>query len=80
MKKKRIGLSEKTWFVILLLVIFPPVGIFLMWKKGKFTRTIRIITSLVTGSLFVATGSLVLYFGMWLYLIHAYMPHLEAFQ
>ena len=40
-------LSEKTWFVILFLILFWPVGLFLMWKHKKFSNPVRIIISIV---------------------------------
>lgn len=80
MEREKIVFHQSDWFAILLLVVFPPVGIFLMWKKRKFTRTIRIVASLLTGVLFIFFWTFVLYAGMWLYLFHAFMPGLPAFQ
>lgn len=34
--------SEKNWFVILMVIVFFPVGLYLMWKQKKFTRIVRI--------------------------------------
>ena len=36
---------EKTWFTVLMLLIFFPVGLFLMWKYQKFNVGARIIIS-----------------------------------
>ena len=36
---------EKNWFIILMLVLFFPVGLFLMWKNAKWNKTVKIIIS-----------------------------------
>ncbi|MFQ8601852.1 MAG: Ltp family lipoprotein [Anaerovoracaceae bacterium] len=46
------GVSSKSWFVILLLVLFWPVGLYLMWSRKKFTKAARIIITVVIGILF----------------------------
>ena len=38
---------QKTWFIIACLIVFFPVGIFLMWKYHKFSKVIRVIVSIV---------------------------------
>ena len=38
---------QKTWFVVLMLLLFFPVGTFLMWKYKKFNKLGRIIASIV---------------------------------
>ena len=43
---------EKDWFIILMLFIFFPVGLFLMWKYSKWNREAKIIISI----LFVVVG------------------------
>jgi len=43
--KRNQKLTEKNWFVILLLVFFWPVGLFLMWKNQVFSKTARIVIS-----------------------------------
>ncbi|MFC4682890.1 hypothetical protein [Exiguobacterium sp. s149] len=40
---------EKTWFVILTLIFFFPLGLFLMWKYEKFNKVARIIVTVVIG-------------------------------
>jgi hypothetical protein len=40
---------ERGWFTVLMLVIFFPVGLFLMWKYQKFNMVIRVIISTVLG-------------------------------
>ena len=34
---------QKTWFVVLMLLVFFPVGLFLMWRYQKFNQIARII-------------------------------------
>ena len=50
---KQEGVSYKTWFVILFLVIFWPVGLYLMWSRKKFTNVVRIIITAGIGVLFI---------------------------
>ena len=38
---------EKNWFIILMLVLFFPVGLFLMWKNAKWHKTVKIIISIL---------------------------------
>ena len=40
-------ISEKNWFIILMLVLFFPVGLFLMWKNAKWNKTVKIIISVL---------------------------------
>lgn len=46
-KKEKVKLSKRTWFVILMLVLFWPVGLFLMWKNKKFNKIVRIIVTAI---------------------------------
>lgn len=39
-------LTSKTWFTILMLIVFFPYGLYLMWKKDKFNKIIRIVITL----------------------------------
>lgn len=45
--KKKQGVSHKTWFVILWLIIFWPVGLILMWARKKFPLAVRIIITII---------------------------------
>lgn len=38
---------EKTWFVVLMLILFFPVGLILMWRFEKFPVPIRIVVTVV---------------------------------
>lgn len=40
-------LTEKTWFIGLMLVIFFPVGLFLMWKNSNWNKVVKIIITAV---------------------------------
>ncbi|WP_047373982.1 hypothetical protein [Exiguobacterium sp. ZOR0005] len=42
---------QTTWFTILTLLLFFPVGLFLMWKYQKFNKAARIIISIFFGFL-----------------------------
>jgi hypothetical protein len=39
-------ITDQMWFTIIMLIIFFPYGLYLMWKKNKFNKTIRIIITL----------------------------------
>lgn len=43
---KREKIYQKTWFIVICLIVIFPVGIFLMWKYRKFNKVIRIIVSI----------------------------------
>lgn len=47
---------KKTWFIILILIIFFPVGVFLMWKTKKIHAILRVVLSAILG----------LWFAFWL--------------
>ena len=55
---KQIKFYEKNSFMWLTLVLFAPVGIFLMWKNKKFSRTTRKVISGIFALwfIFVAIG------------------------
>jgi competence protein ComEC len=48
---------KKLWFVWLMLFIFPPVGVILMWKQKKFSNMWRIIISVVFGLITISALS-----------------------
>lgn len=43
---------QKTWFILLMLLIFPPVGIFLLWKFGSFGKPARIALTVISVLIF----------------------------
>ena len=50
----KVPLGAKTWFVILMLIVFWPVGLYCMWKHKKFPMAVRIIVSVVAGIWFLS--------------------------
>src|SRR5699024_525948 len=44
---------NKKWFTILILILFTPVGIILMWKNNQWTKKTRIILSIIFGVYFI---------------------------
>lgn len=45
---------EQTWFTVLTLLLFFPLGLFLMWRYQKFNKIARIVISIFFGLLFVS--------------------------
>lgn len=45
---------QKTWFMVLMLFLFAPVGIFLIWKYKKFNTVARVVISILFASVFIA--------------------------
>ena len=39
---------QKSWLILLLLVVFPPAGIFLLWKSSKWSRNLRISATVLS--------------------------------
>lgn len=37
---------QKTWFIVLMIVVFWPIGLILLWKSKKYTTKVKIITSI----------------------------------
>lgn len=52
-------LSQTTWFTITMLIVFFPVGIYLMWKNKKFKNNRRIVitTFFFIGCVLAYTGN-----------------------
>ena len=44
---------EKDWFIVLMLIVFFPVGLFLMWKYSKWHKTAKIIISVFFAVMFI---------------------------
>ena len=44
---------EKDWFAVLMLIVFFPVGLFLMWKYSKWHKTAKIIISVFFAVMFI---------------------------
>lgn len=44
---KKEPLSSRNWFVIMMLFMFFPVGLYLMWSKKKWTKNVRIVVTVI---------------------------------
>lgn len=44
----------RTWFVVLLLLLFFPVGLFLMWKYTSWHKAVKIIVTACLGVSFIS--------------------------
>jgi competence protein ComEC len=53
----KIPFYQKMWFVWLMLFIFPPVGVILIWKQKKFSNMWRVIISVVFGLITISALS-----------------------
>ena len=51
---------QKTWFIILMLVIFFPVGLFLLWKCTKLKKPLKFLITALVGLIFIFANSSVL--------------------
>lgn len=47
---------QKTWFTVLFLILFFPIGLFTMWKYKKFNKVARIIISVIFAILVIAAA------------------------
>lgn len=43
---------QKSWFILLMLLIFPPIGIFLVWKFSSFGKPARIVLTVISVFIF----------------------------
>ncbi|MFN4214935.1 hypothetical protein [Exiguobacterium sp.] len=48
---------QKTWFVMISLILFFPLGVFLMWKHKKFNKLGRVVFTMFFGLIFVIAVS-----------------------
>lgn len=46
---------QRAWFTILMLIVFFPVGLYLMWKHNKFPFAVRVIISAFFGLMVVSS-------------------------
>lgn len=46
---------EKTWFIIVMLIVFFPVGLFLMWKFSTWNKVVKIIISVFFGLVIISS-------------------------
>lgn len=70
--EKKEGVSHKTWFVILFLILFWPVGLILMWARKKFPLAIRIIITLIIAAGLAAEGFFLYKYGPAMYETYMY--------
>ena len=70
--EKKEGVSHKTWFVILFLILFWPVGLILMWGRKKFPLAVRIIITLIIAAGLAAEGFFLYKYGPAMYEIYMY--------
>ena len=70
--EKKEGVSRKTWFVILFLILFWPVGLILMWARKKFPLAVRIIITLIIAAGLAAEGFFLYKYGPAMYEIYMY--------
>ena len=56
METKNNEFYKSTWFIILMLVVFFPVGIFLMWKYTNWNKNLKIGISVFFAIMFVFVG------------------------
>ena len=70
--EKKEGVSHKTWFVILFLILFWPVGLILMWSRKKFPLAVRIIITLIIAAGLAAEGFFLYKYGPAMYETYMY--------
>lgn len=70
--EKKEGVSHKTWFVILFLILFWPVGLILMWARKKFPLAVRIIITLIIAAGLAAEGFFFYKYGPAMYETYMY--------
>lgn len=51
--KQKTKILQKAWFMSIWLILFPPLGVFLMWKLRKFSVVKRIIATIIAAGYFV---------------------------
>lgn len=47
---------EKDWFVVLMLILFFPVGLYLMWKHTKWNKVVKIVISVFFGIMIICSS------------------------
>lgn len=53
-------IDENDWVTYLLLVVLPPLGIYLLWRRNRFDRTIRSVVSGVSALWFIIAVILII--------------------
>ncbi|HEY5563226.1 MAG TPA: hypothetical protein VIK72_16020 [Clostridiaceae bacterium] len=49
----KVELHDRVWFLLLMLIIFPPVGIFLLWSSNKVSKKVKVILSIISAAWFL---------------------------
>jgi len=52
--KLRTPIFKTAWFMWFWLIIFPPLGVFLMWKQGRLTKMKRTMATVIASVYFVS--------------------------
>lgn len=50
---KKKAFYKRTWFIIICLIIFFPVGLFFMWKYADWRKMVKVIVTIVIGLLLI---------------------------
>ena len=53
MNNGQVRFYNKSWFMWIMLIIFAPLGVYLLWKNKRYTKTARLILTLVFSSIFL---------------------------
>ena len=51
----KLPVTARTWFIVLFLLLFWPVGLFFMWKHKRFPMAVRIIITVILAFSFIGT-------------------------
>lgn len=53
MSNNQVRFYNKSWFMWAMLILFAPLGAYLLWKNKRYTRTARLILTFVFSSIFL---------------------------
>lgn len=48
MNEEKPKLWKRTWFIVLIAIIFPPVGIFLIWQFADWKKSVKVIMTVIS--------------------------------
>lgn len=54
MENYAVPVYQRTWFIVLTLFLFAPVGIFLLWKYSKRGYAFKSVVSVLFGAFFLS--------------------------
>lgn len=46
-------ITNRKWFIIVILLLVPPIGLYFMWKNKIFSKLTRIIITIIVALFFV---------------------------